>query len=74
MRYAIVALTIGIGGIVSGCTTSYLGSVGSSEPGYLYAGYGPAFLEEGNVYGFSPRAPGTGQTGHPRPPGNGADR
>lgn len=57
MRYLPIVITIGFAGIASGCTTSYLGGVSSYEPGFVYAGYGPAYLESSPYrYGFSPRA------------------
>lgn len=55
MRYLTIAMTIGLAGITSGCTTSGLGSVTAYVPGYVYTGYGPANMETG-AYGFSPRA------------------
>lgn len=54
MRYLPIAITIGLAGIASGCTTSGLGSMTAYVPGYVYSGYGPASMESG-AYGFSPR-------------------
>lgn len=74
MRYLAIAITIGLTGIMSGCTMSYLGSVGSYEPGYIYSGYGPAYIGQTGMYGFAPRAANVKQRDHSRLAGERADR
>lgn len=74
MRYLAIAITIGLTGIMSGCTTSYLGSVGSYEPGYRYSGYGPAYLGQTGMYGFAPGVVNAQKREHSRPARDHADR
>lgn len=66
MRYLALTLTIAVAAVVSGCTTSYLGSVGSYEPGYVYSGYGPAYLGATGIWALSPGAMSS-QPGGPIP-------